>query len=184
MSLEFEGTNFVVPSSLFTDLEDPASRERFKALMQFQYDFSDEEIDRSVDELRKKLYWLKVAPELLVVVVNDKSDRASQVGTLMGYLGGEFVTTFGDQYIEKIREEDILLIMKSDISPQAGIKVKFLDESRENILKEGILTGYEKVEERKSGDPFGWYVVQVGEEVQKVKDWRMLDSNIRFLVEL
>ena len=183
MSVEFGDGIFVAPSRLFTDLEDPDSRKRFKELMQFQYGFSDKEVDEQTEGLRERLYWNKVAPELLALVVNDQSKRAFQVGTLIGYSAGEFLTTFGDSYIERVGEEEILLIHKSDISPQSKIKVKFLDGSLQDTLKEGILTGYEKVEERKPGDPLGWYVVQVEEETLRIKDWIMLSGNTRFFVE-
>lgn len=46
-----------------------------------------------------------------------------------------------------------------------------------------MLTGYEEVEERKSGNPFGWYIVQVEEETLRIEDWIMLSGNTRFFVE-
>ena len=183
MSMEFEEGIFITPSRLFTNLEDPESREKFQGLMQLQYDFSDEEVDELTEGLRKRLYWNKVGPELLALVINEESERVFQVGTLIGYSQGEFIADFGDLCIERMGEEEILLIGKADISSQARIKVKFLDESWQDTIKEGILTGYEKNEDRESGGPHGWYVVQVGAETQKIEDWRMLEGNIRFLVE-
>ncbi len=183
MSIEFEDGIFFAPSRLFTDLEDPDSRKRFKGLMQFQYGFSDKEVDDQTEGLRERLYWKKVAPELLALVTNDQSKRAFQVGTLIGYSSGEFLAGFGDTYIERVGKEEVLLIHKSDISPQAGIKVKFLDGSWQDTLKEGVLTGYEEIEERNPRDPFGWYIVQVEEETLRIGDWRMLSGNTRFFVE-
>lgn len=184
MSIELKGELFFAPSRLFTDLEDPASRERFKGLMQFQYGFSDEEVDRAVAHLRKQEYWKKRAPDVMAVVINEKSKRAFQVGSLVGYNLGRFYITFMDSIIEAMGEEEIAFIEKSEISPEVKIKVEFLDENWQETVREGELVGYEKVEDRKGGEPYGTYVIQVNGEAQGIKDWGMFTAGaFRFLVK-
>ena len=91
MSREFEGETWILPVKLFTDLRDPASVARFKALMKFQYgeDLPDEILDKSVEQLKWQEYWQKEAPNYLVTIRNENSPRFGQVGGLLGYLSNE-----------------------------------------------------------------------------------------------
>lgn len=183
MNREFEGKFWILPAELFTDLRDPESTARFKALMKFQYGFSDEFLDESVEKLRWQEYWRKEAPNYLVTIRNKNSPRFGQVGGLLGYLSNEkYYVSFGDTIIEQFDEEEILLLEKSEINDQVGIKVEFLNESWEKVVKIGELVGYKEAGlERKGGDPPGWYLVQVGEEIKRVEDWLMLGgTNARF----
>lgn len=185
MSKELEGDFWIPPSEVFTDLRDPESKERFKALMKFQYGFSDEFLDRSIEQLRWQEYWREEAPNYLVTIRNENSPRFRQVGGLLGYLGGRYYVSFGDTIIERFDEDEILLLEKSEIDDQVGIKVEFLDESWEKVIETGKLVGYEEAgPDREKGDPPGWYLVQVGEEIRKVPDyWMPGGTNVRFSLE-
>lgn len=183
MDREFEGNIWFLPSEAFTDLSDPESRERFKALMKLQYGFSDEFLDRSIEQLRWQEYWREEAPNLLVTVRSEENPRFRQVGGLLGYLSdGKYLVSFGDTIIERFGEDEILLLEKANIMPQIGIKVEFLDENWEKVIQEGGLISYEEAgPDRKKGDPPGWYFIKVGEEIKKVEDWLMLGgTNVRF----
>lgn len=172
------------PSSWFTDLKDPNSRERFEALMESQYGFSVEATEKNVQELRKELYWRDVAPRVLALVANENHKLFGQLGTILGYLPEKFWVIFSDTVLEPLSEDDILMIEKENISPQAKIKVEFLDDNWERIIRQGELVDYQENKERKGGEPFGWYIVEVGRETQKIEDWAMLGGkNFRFLLE-
>lgn len=183
MKTELESRNFIAPSRLFTDLQKPEARRRFKGLIKFQYHFPDERAMELMDNLEREVYWERVAHEVLALVVNQESERAFQVGTLLGYLSGKFIVTFGDSYIKQMREQELLLIKKTEISPQAGIRVRFLGEDWKT-QQEGELVSYERVEEREQGDPLGWYIIQVGKETQRIADWgALITEDTRFFVE-
>ena len=185
MNIEFEGKAWIFPAELFTDLRDPESMARFKALMKFQYGFSDEFLDKSIEQLKWQEYWRKEAPNLLVTVRNENSSRFRQVGGLLGYLSNEkYYVSFGDTIIERFDEDEILLLEKSDIDAQVGIKVEFLDNSWEEVIQVGELVGYEEAGPDREGGPPGWYLVQAKEEIRKVPDYWMLGgSNVRFSLE-
>lgn len=186
MNKEFEGNIWFLPAKLFTNLRDPISVARFKALMKFQYGFSDEFLDESVEKLRWQEHWREEAPNYLVTIRNENSSRFGQVGGLLGYLSNEkYYVSFGDTIIERFDEEEILLLEKSEINDQVGIKVEFLDEIWEKVIQEGELVGYEKAgSDREKGEPPAWYLIKVGEEIKKVEDWLMLGgTNVRFSLE-
>jgi len=183
MNIEFEGKAWIFPAELFTDLRDPESAARFKALMKFQYGFSDESLDESIERLRWQEYWKKEGPKHLATVRNEENPRFRQVGGLLFYLGSneKYYVSFGDTIIERFDEEEILLIEKTEIDVQSGIKVEFLDDGWEKVIREGELVGYEEAGPDREGGPPGWYLVQVGEEIKKVADWLMLGgTNVRF----
>jgi hypothetical protein len=175
MTIEF------LPAEAFKDLSDPESAERFKALMRFQYDFPTELEDYLFEQLKKQEYWQKVAPDLLVLVGNEENSRFHQIGCLLFFVNGKYHVSFGDTIIERFEEDEILLLEKSEITPEVGIRVKFLDYNWEEV-KRGNLVGYEKAAEK--GGPPGWYLIQVGEEIKRVEDWYMLGgTEIRFFLE-
>ena len=105
--------------------------------MRFQYGFSDEVTEKILQDLRKERYWRDVAPRVLAFVANENHKRAGQLGTILGYSSEKFWVTFGDTVLEPLSEDDILIIEKKNISPQAGIKVRFLDEHWERVIQEG-----------------------------------------------
>ncbi len=175
MSIELKGV-FLADANLFRDLEDPESRKRFKGLMQYQYGFSDKKMDRAIHHLRRQNFLKEKAPEVMVLVTNERSRRAFQIGSLLGYHFGQFFITFPNEGIEIMAEEELAFIEKSTISPEARIGVEFLDEDWENPIRKGKLVGYEKNEDRKEGGAYGLYVVQVDDETQKIKDWGALTT--------
>jgi len=185
MNKEFEGDIWLLPSEAFTDLRDPKSMERFKALMKFQYGFSDEFLDKSIEQLRWQEYWREEGRNYLVTVRNEENPRFRQVGGLLGYLSNEkYYVSFGDTIIERFDEDEILLLEKSDIDAQVGIRVEFLDNNWEEVIQAGELVGYEKAGPDREGGPPGWYLVQAGEEIRKAPDYWMLGgSNVRFWVK-
>lgn len=183
MRIESVSGLFLVPSDLYTDLEDPDSRKRYKELIQSQRGYSDEKADEIVAQLRKKEYWQEKSNDVLVVVTNENNERAFQIGFLLGYDFGKFYLIFTDRVIKMMREEEIAFIEKSKISPEAEIGVEFLDENWQEMIREGKLVGYEKTENRKEGEPYGSYVVEVDGEVQKIEDLGAFTSGaFRFLL--
>ena len=173
------------PASRFTNLEDPNSRERFMDLMQSQYGFTEKELEMIVANTRKQLYWQKAAPRLLALVANKDHKRAGQLGAILAYSNGKFRLAFGDTLLEPLSEEDILVIEKRNIFPQANITVRFLDDEWRSVVQEGKLVAYEENRQRSGGEPFGWYLVEVEGETQRIEDWTIMGGqNYRFVLGL
>ncbi len=182
MKVEVLGGLFFVPTDLFTNLENPESQRNYKRLIQLQHGFSDEEADEIVAHVIKKEYWRKKSEDVLPVVTNEDSDRAFQMGFLLGYDSARFYIVFPDTIIEIMEEEDVSFIEKSKISPELGIRVEFLDKYWQRVVQEGELVGYEKTEDRKGGEPYGAFVIETDGEVQKIKDWGFTTGGFRFVL--
>ncbi len=171
MKVELISGLFFSPSDLYTNLEDPDSREEYKKLIKARHGYSDLEADEIVDQLRKKEHWEEKGDDVLVVVTNENHERAFQVGFLLGYDLERFQIVFTDSITKIMGEEEIAFIEKSEISPEAGIRVELLDEDWQETVQEGKLVGYEKTEDRNRDQPIGFYIVEVNDEVRKIEDW-------------
>jgi hypothetical protein len=184
----------VLPSSAFTDLEDPESRERFKALMKFQYGFSDERLERSVEMLRRQERWKAEANFYLAEITDSEHEYFGRIGQVMWAMGGSFVDNkplykfaANELQPEMTVEYKLCLVIKIDLElvqfPEDGGQYQLLnknDIAAEEIEVEdengrvGVLLGWQKND--REGLPFGFYTARFGEEITEKGDWLMMQE--------
>lgn len=134
-------------------------------------------------ELLKSEYWKEIEPKVLVVIRNPLNKRFGQVGSVLAYFFEKVHASFGDSIIESVDENDLLVIEKSNLCPEANIEVNFLDENWERIVRQGQMAGYQENADWPNG-PKGWFLIQVNGTIGKYKDWGIFsDPRMRFVIK-
>jgi hypothetical protein len=186
----------VFPSSMFTDLEDPESRERLKALMKFQYGFSDEQLERDVEMLRQQERWKAEANFYLLEIIDPEHEYFGRIGQVMFAMGGSFI---GNRPSYKVDAKELLTQAEVNIEYKLCLVVKidsWLVELREDGGQYKLLNKFDLENEiieveneegrvgaivnwrknEKANLPFGFYTARFGEEVVEVRDLLMMQE--------
>lgn len=188
----------IFPSKMFTDLEDPASRERFKGLMKFQYGFSDEQLDRDIELLRKQERWKTEANFYLAEITDCEHEYFGRIGQLIFAMGTSFVDNEPTYKLDSERLQNLLeagkeieyklaLVIKIDVllihiaedGDQYRLLNKFELGDEEIVVEDedgrtGVLVGWRKNDQE--GLPFGFYTVRFGDEIVEADDWLMMQD--------
>lgn len=185
----------VFPPSMFTDLEDLESRERFKALVKFQYGFSDEQLDRDIEMLRRQERWNAEVDFNLVEITDLDHEYFGRIGQLHYVMNGHFVgnTPLYELDSEELRksqaniEHKLALVVKADLflvelaedGGQYTLLNKFeLENKRIEVEEEGggvgVLLGWRQNEGERL--PVGFYTAKFGDEIVEVEDWLMMQE--------
>ena len=188
----------VFPSSAFTDLEDPESREKFKALMKFQYGFSNEQLDQNIEMLRQQERLNVEANFYLLEITDTEHEYFDRIGQVMFAMGSSFIgnkPTYkldAGEMVKKLQagekiEHKLCLVAKIDLEAvffaedggQYRLVNKFELENEQIEVKEedgrtGLLVSWRKNEGGRL--PFGFYTARFGDEIVEKEDFLMMQE--------
>jgi len=184
----------IFPSKMFTDLEDSQSQERFKALMKFQYGFSDEQLECDIEMLRQQERWKAEANFYLLEVTDSEHEYSGRIGQVMFALPTSFI---GNRPLYKIGAEELTaganvenklaLVVKVDLVlvhlAQDGGQYRLLNkfELKEETIevededgRVGRLLDWQKNDQE--GLPFGVYTARFDDVTVEKEDWLMMQE--------